>query len=147
MTLAIAFGSFRLLHCHLTRYLLLQVTFPLVLDTYDFCSNDLKKQLDGPRVAVREEEDRKANKDRAAKKAKMVSMPQHCLAFALSRKIDCIKKEINPSSITACHDCISLSLCSCFSGEYLAIAFAGQSHAAVTGGFYAFGYGGVAGRE
>ena len=51
---------------------LLQVTFPLVLDTYEFCSDDLKKQLDGPRVAVREEEDRKANKDRAAKKAKMV---------------------------------------------------------------------------
>lgn len=54
-----------------------------MLDTYDFCSNDLKKQLDGPRVAVREEEDRKANKDRAAKKAKMVS------------KIDCIKIKIN----------------------------------------------------
>lgn len=44
-----------------------------MLDVYEFCSNDLKKQLDGPRVAVREEEDRKANKDRAAKKAKMVS--------------------------------------------------------------------------
>lgn len=55
------------------RYVLLQVTFPLVLDTYDFCSDDLKKQLEGPRVAVREEEDRKANLDRVAKKAKMVN--------------------------------------------------------------------------
>ena len=50
----------------------LQVTFPLVLDTYEFCSDKLKKQLDAPRVAVREEEDRKADIDRAAKKAKMV---------------------------------------------------------------------------
>ena len=66
--------------CLLTTGCLLQVTFPLVLDTYEFCSDDLKKQLDGPRVAVREEEDRKANKDRAAKKAKMVrthNVPNH----------------------------------------------------------------------
>lgn len=51
-----------------------------MLDTYEFCSEDLKKQLDGPRVAVREEEDRKANIDRAAKKAKMVTA---CLCATL----------------------------------------------------------------
>lgn len=63
-----------------------------MLDTYEFCSDDLKKQLDGPRVAVREEEDRKANKDRAVKKAKMVSMLQYCLAFALCLYIRCSKE-------------------------------------------------------
>ena len=50
----------------------MQVDFPLVLDMYDFCSDDLKKQLAGPREAVKAEEDRKANIDRAVKKAKMV---------------------------------------------------------------------------
>ena len=42
---------------------------------YDFCSEDLKNQLAGPREAVKAEEDRKANQDRAAKKAKMVQPP------------------------------------------------------------------------
>lgn len=70
-TAAVMPGCVETLNC------LLQVTFPLVLDTYEFCSDELKKQLDGPRVAVREEEDRKANKDRAVKKAKMVCT-LHC---------------------------------------------------------------------
>jgi hypothetical protein len=39
---------------------------------YEFCSDEMKKQLDGPREAVRHEEDRKANADRAVKKAKQV---------------------------------------------------------------------------
>lgn len=39
---------------------------------YDFCSEELKQQLAGPREAIKAEEDRKANQDRAAKKAKMV---------------------------------------------------------------------------
>ena len=50
----------------------MQVTFPLILDMYEFCSDDMKKQLDGPREAVRHEEDRKANQDRSVKKAKQV---------------------------------------------------------------------------
>ena len=50
----------------------MQVAFPIVLDFYDFCSDALKKELDGPREAIREEEDRKANLDRAVKKAKQV---------------------------------------------------------------------------
>lgn len=50
--------------------ILRKVTFPLILDMYEFCSDDMKKQLDGPREAVRHEEDRKANQDRAVKKAK-----------------------------------------------------------------------------
>ena len=49
-----------------------QVAFPIVLDAYEFCSDALKKQLDGPREAIREEEDCKANQDRAIKKAKQV---------------------------------------------------------------------------
>ena len=50
----------------------MQVAFPIVLDFYEFCSDALKKELDGPREAIREEEDRRANLDRAAKKAKQV---------------------------------------------------------------------------
>ncbi|DBB02923.1 hypothetical protein WJX77_004368 [Trebouxia sp. C0004] len=50
--------------------ILRKVAFPIVLDMYEFCSDEMKKQLDGPREAVRHEEDRKANADRAVKKAK-----------------------------------------------------------------------------
>ena len=53
--------------CHV-----MQVAFPIVLDMYEFCSDEMKKQLDGPREAVRHEEDRKANADRIVKKAKQV---------------------------------------------------------------------------
>jgi hypothetical protein len=49
-----------------------QVACPIVMDMYEFCSDEMKKQLDGPREAVRHEEDRKANADRAVKKAKKV---------------------------------------------------------------------------
>jgi hypothetical protein len=33
------------------------VTFPADLDVYDFCSEDLKKELEGPRAALKEWED------------------------------------------------------------------------------------------
>ena len=56
----------------------MQVDFPLVLDMYDFCSDELKKQLAGPREANKAEEDRKANMDRAIKKAKMVKQHPVC---------------------------------------------------------------------
>lgn len=45
----------------------LQVAFPLVLDTYEFCSEALKKQLDGPREAARAAADRAAGLEKAAK--------------------------------------------------------------------------------
>ena len=45
----------------------LQVAFPLVLDTYEFCSEALKKQLDGPREAARADADRAAGLEKAAK--------------------------------------------------------------------------------
>ena len=45
----------------------LQVAFPLVLDTYEFCSDALKKQLDGPREAARAAADRAAGLEKAAK--------------------------------------------------------------------------------
>lgn len=47
--------------------MILQVAFPLVLDTYDFCSDALKKQLDGPREAARAAADRAAGVEKAAK--------------------------------------------------------------------------------
>ena len=49
------------------RHAVLQVAFPLVLDTYEFCSEALKKQLDGPREAVRAAADRAAGLEKAAK--------------------------------------------------------------------------------
>ena len=89
--------------CLTARGCLLQVTFPLVLDTYDFCSDDLKKQLDGPRVAVREEEDRKANKDRAVKKAKMVRLLQHGLALRWKYHQYCVQQCIVCNSANLSH--------------------------------------------
>lgn len=38
----------------------LQVTFPLILDCYEFCSEEYKKELEGPREAYKQIEDRKA---------------------------------------------------------------------------------------
>lgn len=54
----------------------LQVAFPLVLDVYDFCTEVLKKELEGPREAVKLEEDRKAGLEKAAKRAKAVRSSQ-----------------------------------------------------------------------
>jgi len=45
------------------------VVFPLVLDAYEFCSPEYKKQLEGPRAAWQEAEDWRAGLDRAAKTA------------------------------------------------------------------------------
>ena len=47
----------------------LQVVFPLVLDLYEFCTEDYKKELEGPRKAWQEAEDRKAGLEKAAKAA------------------------------------------------------------------------------
>ena len=46
-----------------------QVVFPLVLDLYEFCTEDYKKALEGPRKAWQESEDKKAGLERAAKAA------------------------------------------------------------------------------
>jgi len=43
------------------------VTFPLVLDVYEFCTDELKKELEGPREAAREAADRAAGLEKAAK--------------------------------------------------------------------------------
>jgi len=43
-----------------------QVAFPADLDVFDFCSDDLKKQLEGPRLALKEWEDEQV---RAVKRA------------------------------------------------------------------------------
>ena len=50
----------------------LQVVFPLVLDTYELCTDAYKRDLDGPREALTAEEDRKAGLEKAAKRAKQV---------------------------------------------------------------------------
>jgi hypothetical protein len=44
-----------------------QVAFPLVLDVYEFCSAELKKELEGPREAARAAADRAAGLEKAAK--------------------------------------------------------------------------------
>ena len=49
--------------------LLLQVVFPLVLDLYEFCTEDHKKALEGPRKAWQEAEDKRAGLEKAAKAA------------------------------------------------------------------------------
>mmetsp|Transcript_5139 Transcript_5139/g.14364 ORF Transcript_5139/g.14364 Transcript_5139/m.14364 type:complete len:484 (-) Transcript_5139:163-1614(-) len=49
--------------------ILRKVTFPMVLDLYDRCTDELKKELDGPRAALKEIEDAKAGLEKA-KKAK-----------------------------------------------------------------------------
>ena len=51
------------------RLLHAQVVFPLVLDLYEFCTEDYKKALEGPRKAWQEAEDKKAGLERAAKAA------------------------------------------------------------------------------
>lgn len=47
----------------------LQVVFPLVLDLYEFCTEDYKKALEGPRKAWQEAEDKRAGLEKAAKAA------------------------------------------------------------------------------
>ena len=46
-----------------------QVVFPLVLDLYEFCTEDYKKALEGPRKAWQEAEDKRAGLEKAAKAA------------------------------------------------------------------------------
>ena len=46
-----------------------QVVFPLVLDLYEFCTEDYKRALEGPRKAWQEAEDKKAGLEKAAKAA------------------------------------------------------------------------------
>eukprot|EP00891_Asterochloris_glomerata_P004495 jgi/Astpho2/4495/e_gw1.00067.112.1_t len=52
--------------------ILRKVVFPLVLDTYELCTDAYKRDLDGPREALTAEEDRKAGLEKAAKRAKQV---------------------------------------------------------------------------
>ena len=49
--------------------LFLQVVFPLVLDLYEFCTEEYKKALEGPRKAWQEAEDKRAGLEKAAKAA------------------------------------------------------------------------------
>lgn len=49
----------------------LQVTFPLDLDVYDFCTAELTKQLEAPRAALKDWEDKKASERKAAKQQKV----------------------------------------------------------------------------
>ena len=49
----------------------MQVSFPLVLDALEFCTEALKAELEGPRAAFREAEDAKAGIGASAKKARL----------------------------------------------------------------------------
>jgi len=46
-----------------------QVVFPLVLDLYEFCTEEYKKALEGPRKAWQEAEDKRAGLEKATKAA------------------------------------------------------------------------------
>ena len=43
--------------------------FPLVLDLYEFCTEEYKKALEGPRKAWQEAEDKRAGLEKATKAA------------------------------------------------------------------------------
>ncbi|CAL5229639.1 g13003 [Coccomyxa viridis] len=47
--------------------ILRKVVFPLVLDLYEFCTDEYKKALEGPRKAWQEAEDKRAGLEKAAK--------------------------------------------------------------------------------
>ncbi len=47
----------------------MQVVFPLVLDLYEFCTEEYKKALEGPRKAWQEAEDKRAGLEKATKAA------------------------------------------------------------------------------
>ena len=49
------------------KALLMQVNFPLVLDCYEFCSDEYKKELDLPRQAYHQVEDKKAGIEKLKK--------------------------------------------------------------------------------
>lgn len=51
--------------------ILRKVTFPLVLDLFEFCTEELKAALEGPRLAYKEADDAKAGLITAAKKQKV----------------------------------------------------------------------------
>lgn len=109
-----------------------------MLDTYEFCSDDLKKQLDGPRVAVREEEDRKANKDRAVKKAKMVRTLQYgpvlpC-KYGCSNAIFCDLSHSESSAASA------FEFCSFDSAERWVVAFSHMHQCLSLLGSIGYGY-------
>ena len=46
-----------------------QVNFPLVLDCYEFCSDEYKRELQGPREAYQQVEDKKAGVEKQKKDA------------------------------------------------------------------------------
>ena len=66
----------------------MQVAFPLVLDTYEFCSEALKKQLDGPREAARAAADRAAGLEKAAKVHTIKCVERSLLMLTLLRMGD-----------------------------------------------------------
>lgn len=45
--------------------ILRKVTFPLELDCYDYCSDELKQKLDGPRQTLKDMQDKKAEEDKS----------------------------------------------------------------------------------
>ena len=69
-----------------------QVVFPLVLDLYEFCTEDYKQALEGPRKAWQESEDKKAGLERAAKAAAKSATKDE-----KAPKVSCPHAEVNHS--------------------------------------------------
>ena len=69
-----------------------QVVFPLVLDLYEFCTEDYKQALEGPRKAWQESEDKKAGLERAAKAA-----AKSATKDGKAPAVSCPPAEANPS--------------------------------------------------
>ncbi|KAK9834879.1 hypothetical protein WJX81_005740 [Elliptochloris bilobata] len=76
--------------------ILRKVAFPLVLDVYEFCSEALKKQLDGPREAARAAADRAAGLEKAAKAAKREDGSRSDAASATTGKAAAGAKKSTP---------------------------------------------------
>lgn len=69
-----------LLHCTACC----QVTFPLELDVYDYCTPELQQQLSGPRTALKDYQDKLALEKRTAKQLKTEDGPKPAPAVASS---------------------------------------------------------------
>lgn len=63
------------------KMLAAQVAFPLLLDCYEFCSEELRKALDGPRDELQAIEDRKATAQRAGVRVLLCSINCDCMIY------------------------------------------------------------------
>jgi hypothetical protein len=84
----------------------MQVVFPLVLDVYDFCLDEYKKGLEGPRAAWQEAEDRKAGLAKAVKAAaraaankEEVAAHDSCPSLTMNTPANCFSLHIQGAAM------------------------------------------------